>query len=85
MDFLFGTKAKPESKNMYNLCIKRAESIGRAEYVRTQGLTDLAAVYRTDMLDFLIYLAYADGSVSKEEIQYINDLTGAHRPHLRPS
>ena len=76
MDFLFGTKAKPESKNMYNLCIKRAESIGRAEYVRTQGLTDLAAVYRTDMLDFLIYLAYADGSVSKEEIQYINDLTG---------
>ncbi len=76
MDFFFGVKAKPESKKMYNLCIKRAESIGRSEYIRTNGMVDLSRVYRTDMLKFLVYLAYSDGRICKEEIQYINDLTG---------
>ncbi len=78
MDFFFGrsVKAKPESKKMYNLCIKRAESIGRAEYIRTNGAVDLGYIYRTDMMNFLIYLAYADGKVDKEEVEYLNDLTG---------
>ncbi len=76
LDFLFGVKAKPESKKMYNLCIKRAESIGRANYIQSEGTVDLSRVYRRDMLNFLVYLAYADGRVDKSEIQYINDLTG---------
>ncbi len=76
LDFLFGVKAKPESKKMYNLCIKRAESIGRANYIQSEGVVDLSRVYRRDMLNFLVYLAYADGKVDKSEIQYINDLTG---------
>ena len=76
LDFLFGVKAKPESKKMYNLCIKRAESIGRANYIQSEGTVDLSRVYRRDMLNFLVYLAYADGKVDKAEIQYINDLTG---------
>ncbi|MBO4952754.1 MAG: AAA family ATPase [Lachnospiraceae bacterium] len=61
---------------MFDLCMRRAQSIGRADYVRTDGRMDLAHTFRTDMLHFLIYLAYSDGSVNKEEIKYINLLFG---------
>lgn len=69
-------RVKEESKTMYNLCMKRAESIGRAEYIKSNGLVSLADTYKTDMLKFLIYLALADGKINKEEIKYINQLTG---------
>lgn len=65
-------KIKNESLAMYDLCMKRAGSIGRAEYVRTEGRVDLAEMYRTDMLNFLVYLAYSDGQLSAEELRYIN-------------
>lgn len=65
-------KIKNESLAMYDLCRKRAGSIGRAEYVRTEGRVDLAEMYRTDMLNFLVYLAYSDGQLSAEELRYIN-------------
>lgn len=75
---MFGIKPKKtikeESISMYKLCVRRAESIGKAEYIRTEGRVDLAATYETDMKNFLIYLAYADGEVSKEELAYINTL-----------
>ena len=74
--FSSAVRAKPESKKMYNICIKRAESIGRADYIRSEGRADLSRIYRTDMLNFLIYLAYSDGTLQKEEVQYLNDLTG---------
>lgn len=79
MDWLFGNskvKVKEESRCMYELCIKRAESIGHAEYVRSKGTVSFAEVYKKDMLKFLIYLALADGRLNKEEIKYINSLTG---------
>lgn len=69
-------KVKEESRAMYELCLKRAESIGRAEYVKSNGQVSLEEIFRTDMLNFLIYIAYADGEVSKEEIKYINSLMG---------
>ncbi|MGN0436007.1 MAG: AAA family ATPase [Wujia sp.] len=69
-------KVKEESRMMYELCIKRAESIGHAEYVRTNGKVSLAETYKSDMLKFLVYLAYADGRIQKEEIKYINALMG---------
>lgn len=69
-------KVKEESRLMYNLCMKRAESIGHAEYIRTDGRVSLQEAFHTDMLNFLIYLAYADGRISKEEIRYINSLMG---------
>lgn len=69
-------KVKEESRAMYELCLKRAESIGRAEYVKSNGQVSLEEIFRTDMLNFLIYIAYADGVVSKEEIKYINSLMG---------
>ena len=74
--FSSAVRAKPESKKMYNICIKRAESIGRADYIRSEGRADLSRIYRTDMLNFLIYLAYSDGTLHKEEVQFLNDLTG---------
>ena len=61
---------------MFDLCMRRAQSIGRADYVRTDGRMDLAHTFRTDMLHFLIYLIYSDGKVNKEEIKYINQLFG---------
>ncbi len=65
-------KVKDESIAMYELCLKRAGSIGKAEYIRTEGRVDLAESYRTDMLNFLVYLAYSDGDLSLNELKYIN-------------
>lgn len=77
MEWAFNSvKVKEESRLMYELCLKRAQSIGHAEYIRTDGKVSLQNTYRTDMLNFLIYLAYSDGRVSKEEIRYINLLMG---------
>lgn len=81
MDWLFNSKkvkvkVKEESKCMYELCIRRARSIGHPEYVRTKGAVSFVDTYKSDMLRFLIYLALADGCIQKEEIKYINDLTG---------
>ncbi len=69
-------KVKENSRRMFDLCMRRAQSIGRADYVRTDGRMDLAHTFRTDILHFLIYLAYSDGTVNKEEIKYINLLFG---------
>ena len=69
-------KVKENSRRMFDLCMRRAQSIGHVDYVRTDGRMDLAHTFRTDMLHFLIYLAYSDGSVNKEEIKYINLLFG---------
>lgn len=69
-------KVKDESRQMYELCIKRAASIGHTDYVKSGGKVSLANVYKLDMLKFLVYLAYADGYIQKEEIRYINSLTG---------
>ncbi len=69
-------KVKENSRRMFDLCMRRAQSIGRADYVRTGGRMDLAHTFRTDMLHFLIYLAYSDGTINKEEIKYINLLFG---------
>ncbi|MCM1273307.1 MAG: AAA family ATPase [Clostridium sp.] len=65
-------KVKDESISMYELCLKRASSIGRAEYIRTEGRVDLAESYRTDMMNFLVYLAYSDGDLSLNELKYID-------------
>ena len=70
------SRVSEESRTMYELCLKRAASIGHAEYVRTEGKKSLENVFRTDMLNFLIYLAYADGRLGKEEMKYINSLMG---------
>ncbi len=69
-------KVKENSRRMFDLCMRRAQSIGRADYVRTGGRMDLTHTFRTDMLHFLIYLAYSDGTINKEEIKYINLLFG---------
>lgn len=67
---------KEESRQMYELCIKRAKSIGRASYIRSKGVVDLVEAYKDDMLHFLVWLTYADGEASEQEIEYINSLTG---------
>ena len=56
--FMFDkVKVKEESRMMYELCLKRADSIGHAEFMRTDGRVSLAETYKTDMINFLIYLA----------------------------
>ena len=71
--FDFGIiKVKKEVKAMFNLCQKRAQSIGRAEYIRTNGEVSLVDIYREDVLKFLVFLAYSDGDIDKMEIKYIN-------------
>ncbi len=72
----FAPKVSEESRVMYDLCLKRASSIGLAKFINTDGKFSLEDAYRRDMLNFLIYIAYSDGSITKEEIKYINDLTG---------
>ena len=67
-------KVKEQSKNLFHLCIKRAESIGLHEYIKSDGKVSLGEAYRIDMKNFLIYLAYADGGLSKEEVKYLNEL-----------
>lgn len=77
MEWGFGSariKVKEESRQMLSLCMKRARSIGHTEYVRTEGRVSLEKIFFTDMLNFLIYLAYADGRLNKEEFRYINML-----------
>ncbi len=69
-------RVKEQSKNLFHLCIKRAESIGLHEYIKSDGKVSLGEAYRIDMKNFLIYLAYADGGVNKEEVKYINELMG---------
>ncbi len=75
-DWGFRNIVKEECQVMYDLCVRRAASIGHADYVRSDGKIDVAGNFRTDMLNFLIYLAYSDGNATKEEIKYINTLTG---------
>ena len=67
-------KVKEQSKNLFHLCIKRAESIGLHEYIKSDGKVSLGEAYRIDMKNFLIYLSYADGGISKEEVKYLNEL-----------
>lgn len=67
---------KEESRQMYELCIRRAKSIGRASYIMSKGVVDLVESYKDDMLHFLVWLTYADGEASEQEIEYINSLTG---------
>lgn len=78
MAFDWGIKniVKEECQVMYDLCMRRAASIGHADYLRSNGKIDLQGNFRTDMLNFLVYLAFSDGVASKEEIKYINTLLG---------
>lgn len=76
IDWGFKSIVKEECNTMYHLCLKRAASIGYADYLRTNGKINLAGNFMTDMLNFLIYLAYSDGKINKEEIRYINVLMG---------
>ncbi len=69
-------KVKEQSKTLYNLCLKRAESIGLHEYIKSDGQVSLAEAFRVDMKNFLIYLGYSDGYITKEEVKYINALMG---------
>ena len=55
-DWGFKNIVKEECQVMYDLCMRRAASIGHADYVRTNGKIDLQGNFRTDMLNFLIYL-----------------------------
>ncbi len=75
--FFKGDIVKEESRQMYNLCLKRAESIGRAAFIRSEGRIDLTEMYKDDMLRFLVYIVCADGDISSEEIEYVNSLTGS--------
>ena len=75
--FFKGDIVKEESRQMYNLCLKRAESIGRAAFIRSEGRIDLTEMYKDDMLRFLVYIVCADGDISPEEIEYVNSLTGS--------
>ena len=72
--FFKGDIVKEESRQMYELCLKRAQSIGRAAYIRSEGRVDLVEMYKDDMLHFLVYIAFADGDISQAEIDYINSL-----------
>lgn len=76
MAFDWGVKniVKEECRLMYGLCMRRAASIGHADFVRSGGKINLQEKFKTDMLNFLVYLAYSDGKISKEEIKYINTL-----------
>ncbi|MDD6400599.1 MAG: AAA family ATPase [Lachnospiraceae bacterium] len=79
MDWLFGSKrnkiqVKDNSRMMLDLCIKRARSIGNHEYIKSNGKISLEDTYKTDMLNFLLFLAYADGVLDEKEIEYICDL-----------
>lgn len=77
MEWVFNSgkvKIKEESRQMLSLCMKRARSIGHTEFLRTDGKVSLEKIFFTDMLNFLLYLAYADGSLNKEEFRYINSL-----------
>lgn len=71
-----GDIVKEESRQMYELCLRRAESIGRSAYIRSEGRINLVEMYKDDMLHFLVYIAFADGDISQPEIDYINSLTG---------
>lgn len=75
-NFFKGDIVKEESRQMYELCLRRAESIGRAAYIRSEGRINLVEMYKDDMLHFLVYIAFADGDISQAEIDYINSLTG---------
>lgn len=76
LGFVSNVKVKEESKDMFNLCLRRAASIGHAEFIRTNGKFSLENIFRTDMLNFLVYLAYSDGRLEREEVRYINLLLG---------
>lgn len=79
MAWNFGSvKVKENSRKMYDLCMKRAASIGHTDYVNTDGRRDLQHTFYTDMLNFLVYLAFTDGKATMEEIKYINQLLGTH-------
>ncbi len=69
-------RVKKESRLMLDLCMRRAASIGHAEFIRSGGRVSLETTFRTDILNFLIYLSYADGRICPEEIKYINSLMG---------
>lgn len=69
-------KVKSQSKSLMSLCVKRAESIGLHEYIKSDGKVSLAEAFLIDMKNFLIYLGYADGAITKEEIRYLNELMG---------
>ena len=69
-------KVKEESKKMYEIILSRADSIGRAEFINSGGRVSLVEILRRDMMNFLVYIAYSDGRIDKDEIDYINTLMG---------
>jgi SpoVK/Ycf46/Vps4 family AAA+-type ATPase len=71
---------REESRVMYELCCKRAESIGRAKFIMTDGRVDLQETFKTDIKRFLVYLACSDGRIDKYEARYISDLLGKNMP-----
>ena len=71
---------KDQSRNMFDLCCRRAASIGHAEYVKTNGRVNLKEVFKTDLKRFLVFLACSDGYIQKEEARYISELFGENWP-----
>lgn len=65
-----------ECRYLFETCLERAESLGRAEMIKNNGTFSLVDVFRVDMLRFLIYLAMVDGKIRQEEIDYINHQLG---------
>lgn len=69
-------RVNPESKQMYDLCLRRASSIGHAEWLSSGGKVSLMNDFIDDMTQFLVWLAYSDGRVDEMEIAFINELMG---------
>lgn len=60
--------------NLYTTLLEKTASIGKAEYIRSDGAVDLVAQLKIDMLNYLLYVAHADGVIQKEELKLINSL-----------
>ncbi len=65
-----------ENRALLKACLEKAQSIGRSEFINSNGTFSLVDVFRTDFLKFLVYLSLADGVVNREEVKFINTNLG---------
>lgn len=63
-----------ECRVLLETCYDKAESIGRAEYIHSDGCHSLVDILRNDLLNFLVFLGIQDNKISDKEVAYINGL-----------
>ncbi len=63
-------------QNLYDTLMRKTENMAKGELIRTKGAVNLVDLLKMDLLNYLLYLAIADGEIQQQEVNYINKMLG---------